>query len=237
MKKIFVLAGLLLLGLQVHADVIEVEFEPLSYKKFWEYNGIYEQKVLDVGNKIINANNLENRIVLRAVRNKRIINAYASFMDKSVNIYTGILMYFDNDDELAAVMAHEIAHCLDFYEGGVSRWLVSMSFNAKAYEYKADIKGIDLMAKAGYNPVAAITMGTKVLDESFWDNFFFWSHPRGSKRTLAMYKYIYVKYPWALNTDMTSNINYKNFVNYSQKDINNFTQKEKIKKLKHGINL
>lgn len=232
MKKFFLILGILLcIGMKTQASIVEFDFEPMSYKHFWENNGIYEQKILDVGSKIINANKLNNRITLRIVRNPKIINAYASYMDKSVSIYTGILPYFDNDDELAAAMSHEMAHCLDYYEGGIPRWLGAMRFNAKAYETKADLVGIDLMAKAGYNPIASITMGTKALDESFWDEFLFWAHPKGSKRTLDEYKYIYVKYPWALKTDMVNNINFQNFVNYSQKDINKFIQKEELKKL------
>jgi len=130
-----------------------------------------------------------------------------------------------------------MAHCLDYYEGGVPRWLGSMRVNAKAYETKADLVGIDLMAKAGYNPLASITMGNKVLDESFWDEFLFWSHPKGSKRVLDEYKYIYVKYPWALKTDMVNNVSFQNFVNYSQKDINKFIQKQAFKKLNEGERL
>lgn len=235
MKKFFLILGcFLFIGLKAQTEAVELEFEPISYKHLWENNGIYEQKVLDVGNKIINANKLNNRIVLCVIRNPKIVNAYASYIDKSVTIFTGILPYFDNDDELAAVVSHEIAHCLDYYEGGIPRWLLAMRVNSKSYETKADLVGIDLMTKAGYNPVASITIGTKALDESFWDDFLFWEHPKGSKRTLEEYKYIYVKYSWALKTDMVNNINFQNFVNYSQKDINKFIQKEKLKELKKG---
>lgn len=237
MKKFYLVFGCLLcFTLQAQA-YIEFDFEPISYKHFWETNGIYEQKVLEVGNKILNTNKINNRIGFVVARNIKVVNAYASYLDKSVTISTGILPYCDNDDELAAVIAHEIAHCLDYYEGGIPRWLGAMRFNSKAYETKADLVGIDLMTKAGYNPVAMITMGNKALDESCWDDFIFWGHPKGSKRTLEEYKYIYVKYPWALKTDMVTNINYQNFVNYSQKDINKFIQKQEIKNLKHGENL
>lgn len=234
-KKFFILFVLLFLGLQASAEILEIE--PAGAKDFWKRDGVYEEKVLDVGEKIINANNLKNRVVLRVVRNSKVINANASFTQKSVNIYTGILPYCDNDDELAAIISHEIAHCLDYYDGGVPKWLLLMRVNLKEYEYKADLVGIDLMAKAGYNPLAAITMGNKVLDESFLDDFFFWMHPIGSKRTLAEYKYIYKKYPWALNTEMVKNVSYQNFVNYSQNDINKFVQKEKIKSNSWGNNL
>lgn len=236
MKKFLLVFGLLFIGLQASANIFEVDVEPISYKHFWEHNGIYEQKVIDVGTKIINANKLEKRVVLRVVRNIRMVNAFADPTQKSVNIYTGILPYCDNDDELAAIIAHETAHCLDFYDG-IMKWAFVMLFNKKEYEYKADLIGIDLMVKAGYNPLAAICMANKVHDENFWDNFFFWSHPKGSKRILAMYKYIYVKYPWAFDTDMVHNVNYENFVNYSQQEINEFKQEKKIRNLKQNENL
>lgn len=240
MKKFFIVLGLIFIGLQSSASVtyfdIETDSEPASYKHFWEKNGIYEQKILDVGDKIINANKLDKRVTLTLVRNIRMINANANPTLKNVNIYTGIFPYCDNDDELAYIIGHEISHCLDYYDGFM-KWAFVMTFNGKAYEYKADLIGIDLMVKAGYNPLASISAANKILDESYWDNFFFWVHPKGSKRTLAMYKYIYVKYPWAFDTDMVHNVNYENFVNYSQKEINEFKQQKKIRNLKQNGNL
>lgn len=235
MKKFLIGLGIVLFAcVKVQAEIIE--FEPVNVKDFWARNGLYEEKVLDVGTKIINSNQLEKRVVLRVNRNPKIINAFADPTQKSVNIYVGILPYCDNDDELAYLISHETAHCLDFYDGFM-KWFFVMVFNKKEYEYKADLIGIDLMAKAGYNPIAAVSAANKILDESFWDNFFFWSHPKGSKRVLAMYKYIYVKYPWALNTDMVHNVNYQNFIHYSQKEINQFKQEKKIRNFKFNENL
>ena len=68
-----------------------------------------------------------------------------------------------------------------------------MSFNSKKYEYKADLKSVDYMVKAGYNPIYAITVGNKIFDEPLWDWGIVYSHPKGSKRLLEMYKYIYKK--------------------------------------------
>lgn len=230
MKRLLIaLLCFITIGTKVSAEILELE--PTSTKDFWKKDGIYEEKVLDVGNRIINANKLDKRVVINVIRNIKIANAYAMPTQKSVNIFTGILPYCDNDDELAYVISHETAHCLDYYDGFM-KWAFVMTFNSKQYEYKADLIGIDLMVKAGYNPIAAISAANKVLDESFWDNFLFWTHPKGSKRTLAMYKYIYVKYPWALNTDAIHNVNYENFVNYSQKDINEFEQEKKYRKIK-----
>lgn len=235
MKRLFaVFICFFAIGLKVNAEILE--FEPVNTKDFWKKDGAYEEKVLDVGTKILDTNKLDKRVVLKVVRNSKIANAYAMPTQKSVNIYTGILPYCDNDDELAYIISHETAHCLDYYDGFM-KWFFVMFFNSKEYEYKADLVGIDLMVKAGYNPIAAISAANKILDESYWDNFLFWTHPKGSKRTLAMYKYIYVKYPWALNTDAIHNVNYENFVHYSQKDINEFVQEKKYRKLKQQEDL
>ncbi len=67
------------------------------------------------------------------------------------------------------------------------------------------------MVNAGYNPIAAIIVATKIYPEPMWDWGFTSTHPKGSKRVMAMYKYIYKKYPQFLNSDMTHNIYYRNF--------------------------
>lgn len=233
MKKLLLIFGLFLFcAVKANAEIVEFN---VNMQNFWNKNGIYEQKVLDVGTKLINANKLNKRVVLRVVRNIKIVNADASYSSKIVRVYTGILPYVDNDDELAFLIGHESAHCLDFYDGFLK--YISFKLNSKEYETKADLIGIDLMVKAGYNPVAAITVMNKVSDESIWDTWIFMGHPKGSTRLVNMYKYIYKKYPWALNTDMVHNINYQNFTYSSQKEINKFKQDEKFRADKKEVNL
>lgn len=224
MKNFLIVLALLSLGLKVCAEVVEIESN-LNMDNFWEKDGKYEQKVLDVGTKVINKNKLDKRIPLEVARNLKIINACSSKANKTVMIYTGILPYIDNDDELAFVISHEIAHSLDAYDG-LGKW-IAMCFNRKEYEYKADLIGVDLMTKAGYNPIAAITMMNKQFPEAYWDLGILTSHPKTSKRLFAIYKYIYKKYPSAMNTDMVHNINYVNFTYSSEKEINLFKQTEK----------
>ena len=102
----------------------------------------------------------------------------------------------DNDSELAFVLSHEIAHTIEAY-GGTMKY-IAMTANSKKYEYKADLNGIDYMVKAGYDPIGAITISNKIFAEPVLDWGFFATHPKGSKRLLAMYKYIYVKYNYYL---------------------------------------
>ena len=182
---------------------------------------------MDVGTKIVNANKLDKRIPFMVQSDKNIVNAFSFKNPKSVVVATGLLPYIDNDDELAFILSHETAHSLDAYEG-VARWC-SMTFNSKAYEYKADLIGIDLMAKAGYNPIAAITGLSKFAPEPMFDFGLFTSHPKTSKRAFEMYKYIYKKYPSALSSEMVKNVNYQNFTYYSQKDLEEFQQDEKYR--------
>lgn len=232
MKKFLIFVVVFVVGLSAHAE-FSYMVSGVNMKNFWQKNGKTQQKVLEVGTRILNKNKLDKRVVFE-IKSRNNINAYASHNNKTVTVYTGILPYLDSDDELAYLLGHEIAHILDFYEGP-GKWL-SMKFNSKQYEYKADVIGIDLMVKSGYNPIAAIAASNKIMGEWIFDFGIRKSHPKGSKRLMNMYKYIYKKYPWALNSKMIHNVNYQNFTYSARKDIIRFKQKEKYKKLENGKN-
>jgi len=233
MKKFLVVLSLLFMGLQASANgnVDELfNYANTNMKNFWFENGKYEQKVLDVGTKILNANKIDKRIAIVTGRDYKNNNANTNYLTKTVTVYYGILPYIDNDDELAFVIGHEMGHAIDAY-GGFFKW-TDMWLNSKSYETKADLVGIDLMVKAGYNPVAAICFQNKSFPETYWDGWLWTSHPKTSTRLMDMYKYIYVKYPWALQTDMVYNVNYENFTYSSQKEINLFLQHQKERSAK-----
>ncbi len=201
----------------------------LTMDTLWAKNGKYEEKVIAVGSKLLYENKINKRVPFLVARDKT-INATSHRFSKNVTIHQGILPYVDNDDELAFIIGHEISHSLDAY-GGVPAWIAN-NFNSKHYEYKSDLMGIDMMVKAGYNPVAALTCANKFMPEDQWDFGFFFSHPKTSKRLMEMYKYIRVKYPWALNTQMASNIHYVNFTRCMERDIKVFEQKRQEKDYK-----
>lgn len=231
MKKI--LALILVLSFTINsafADFVAVETN-VNMDNFWEKNGKEQQKVLMISSKLVNANKFDKRMPVVVARDLNAINANTNSFNRRIQIYTGLLPYIDNDDELAAVISHEMGHNLDLYKGSFGKILV-MTFNGKQYEYKADLVGIDIMTKAGYNPIAAITVMNKIGGEDLFDFGLFTSHPTTSKRLIKMYEYIYIRYPWALNSDMTKNINYQNFLNSSAKDIEIFKQKEEQKSIK-----
>ncbi len=229
MKKILVLLGVLLIGTSSFADEIMV-IQGANLNNFWRKKGIDEEKVLKVGQKIMMDNKIPKRVPIFVITNNKVINATSSPYDKTVNIYSGMFLYIDNDDELAYVLSHEIAHSVEAY-GGMIKYM-AMNANSKKYEQKADLNAIDYMVKAGYNPVAAITMGNKIFGEPVWDWGFTYLHPKGSKRLIDMYKYIYVKYPQYLNSYLTNTPSYKNFEYSMRKDITEFQQKQKRRRMK-----
>jgi metalloendopeptidase OMA1, mitochondrial len=73
-------------------------------------------------------------------------------------VFTGLLRVVRNDDQLAAVMSHEIAHALAHHvseriarERATGSGLLSLSFDRRQ-ELEADHIGVFLMTFAGYNP-------------------------------------------------------------------------------------
>ncbi|MBR1424119.1 M48 family metallopeptidase [bacterium] len=74
---------------------------------------------------------------------------------------------------------------------GIAAGATSRVFSRRA-ETNADKRGIDYMVKAGYNPLAAISMMNKIMNRR-WSGLS--DHSSGSKRMLIAYQYIAEKYP------------------------------------------
>lgn len=232
MKKLVILLGaLFLLSTQAFAisDPLFVETN-VTMNNYWEKTNKVNQKVMLVAQKLYTSNKINKRTPIAIKRSPNTINAMTNGYTRQITIYTGLLSCIDNDDELAYILAHEIAHDMDFY-GGYLKY-IAMNANSKKYELKADTVAIDLMVAAGYNPIAAITIGNKIFAEPIFDWGFTYTHPKGSKRLLTMYKYIVIKYPQYLNSPMTQNVYYKNFEQALSKEIKGINQEYNKRKLK-----
>ena len=157
-------------------------------------------KINVVGTKLLEGSDIEEDIVF-SVKSSRQANATSS-MYGEVTLYTGMLKYVETEDELAAVLSHEIGHVLNddarraykrkvlLHMAGIPQELYSKK--DRNMEYKADLTGADLMVNAGYNPLAEISILNKVSGH-YAD--FMATHPTGRKRLKALYTYIKTNYP------------------------------------------
>lgn len=79
-----------------------------------------------------------------------------------VRVTSGLVAYVLDDDELAAVVAHEMAHNLLDHRARINAARSGKTRVIRATEEEADRLSVWLMANAGYDPHAAIT---------FWERY------------------------------------------------------------------
>jgi len=132
-----------------------------------------------------------------------------------ITFYTGIIEQLNlNDDEIAAIMGHEIAHALRehgrerVYQAAAQNILVNIAMavagpygsavsaanqvaqyaivlpNSRENESEADAIGLELAARAGYNPKGAISVWQKMLKatKDKGSPEFLSTHPSGETR-------------------------------------------------------
>ena len=172
-------------------------------------------KINEVGERLLESSGISENIVFSVV-NDREVNAYSS-THAEVVLYTGILRYVETEDELAAIIGHEIGHIING-DTDRARWrkialILAGTPNAEPKskavrneEYKADITSVDLMVNAEYNPLAEISILNKIPQQQYSDIFS--AHPNGRKRITSVYNYINNYYPDYLEKDYPT-ISYK----------------------------
>lgn len=187
------------------------------------------QKIDEIGFNILNSNGITKRMVFNFdahnVKNASTSNSY-----REIVFYKGMLNKMESDDEIAAVLSHEISHGVDSYNGILRGTFSGLSYvlQPRKYEYKADKRAVDYMVNAGYNPVAMIV----VMNRCFGQTRFEWhrSHPLSTRRMMEVYEYIYKKYPEFLaNNVYKKNIYYQNFLLTSQANREKFRHKVETK--------
>jgi predicted Zn-dependent protease len=131
-------------------------------------------------------------------------------------VYTGLRKVVKNDDELAAVLAHEITHAEEHHyakqssksskrgallgigslllglPGIATQFLGVLDFSisqrySREHEYEADREGLLRMKRAGFEPSAMVNVLQRLADEDESDNDKWLSdHPEGKKRVAAI---------------------------------------------------
>ncbi len=179
------------------------------------------KRVNTIGAKLLKANNINHNIKF-TVSETDDINAYAD-INKEVHVYKGLLQYVDNDEELAGVISHEMGHIINGHcakqgilNAGIATVASAVTTNEYASaigqtlaaskisrndEFEADISGVDIMTKAGYNPLAMISLLNKI-SGNYLD--ILESHPSGEKRLMNVYNYIEYNYPAKIKTGFKS---------------------------------
>lgn len=192
------------------------------------------QRVNTIGKNLLVKNSLPTKITFKVLETDE-INAFAN-ADKEIYVYTGLLKFVDSDSELAAVIAHEIGHIVNnhvakqnvinsvtstaIYASNIDPRLkvganaannMTMLKMSRTDEYEADITGTDLITKAGYNPLAMVSLLNKI-SGNYVDVIS--THPSGDKRTMYVYNYITYTYPAKAKLGYNSD-SYKSFMNYA----------------------
>lgn len=196
-------------------------------------------KVNKIGKALLSKSSLPTKINFKVIELDE-VNAFAN-ADNEICVYTGLLKFVNNDAELAGVIAHEIGHIVNhhvakqnvvntitstaIYNANIDYRVkaganvannLSMLKMSRTEEYEADITGVDLMTKAGYNPLAMVSVLYKI-SGNYAD--FTSTHPSGDKRTMYIYDYITYTYPAKAKLGYTTD-SYKKFMEYASPIVN-----------------
>lgn len=162
--------------------------------------------------------------------------------NKVVNISSNGLAYAGNDNEVAAVVANELGHIISghaskdkFVNMLTSSTSTSVTTNATAStlvsnykvtkeEKEADVLAVNLMANAGYNPLASIVVLTKQTG-TYWETL--QGKPANAERAMNIYDYTGYAYPAKLKSGYSCN-EYKTFLTYANTVL---TERKESKKL------
>ncbi|MEJ2164499.1 MAG: M48 family metalloprotease [Desulfobacterales bacterium] len=146
------------------------------------------------------------------------LNAFA-FPNGVIYLHTGILSRMDNEDQLAALLSHEMTHCTHRHSLrvirsisdqpayliaiketlarismvqevaralGIAGSLAAVTGYTRELETEADLVGLDLMAKANYDPRETLKLfdylKQEIEAEDHQEPFFFGTHPNVEQR-------------------------------------------------------
>lgn len=168
------------------------------------YNTVTQQYLDYLGVKILNANKIDKHIIfgtgsplnysIWGVKDDVTDSNRDLYQNRKVIVSKNLLAHATSDDEVAALVAHEIAHCLQSYKGPLrgSFHGIVYTVTARKQNRDADFTAMDLLANAGYNPVGLITILDKTAGQYRFD---IGENILTTKRIYRAYNYIESKYP------------------------------------------
>ena len=181
-------------------------------------------RVSEIGNALLTKNGISIANVKFEVTSRSVDNSTFA-QDRIVSVSKDDLQYAGNDNETAAVVANELGYIIS---GNASkdRFITSVTGNSsnddvasslvKNYTYtkaqkEADVIAVNLMANAGYNPLAAIVVLTKQTS-TYWNVL--QGKPANADRAMNIYDYTGYAYPAKLKAGYSCN-EYKSFLIYA----------------------
>lgn len=239
MKKIlvcFILAFCLNLGINFQKVFAETATPAIAGIVNWD-SAASLKRVNTIGSNILIKNHLPSKIVFKVSEDES-VNAYSN-INKEIYVQRGLLQYVENDDELAAVISHEIGHIVNAHiqkQGLITAIInyftskltnekvksgadmanqLSMLKLSRSDEYESDLTGVDIMIVAGYNPNAMISVLNKICG-NYMDVLC--DHPSGDKRTMNIYDYMTYNYPAYVKKGFNTD-SYNSFLLYAQPTI------------------
>lgn len=173
----------------------------------------YQRYINEIGINILNSNAIDKKIIFTYNKDEyqKSLND-PTITKRQIVFYDEYFKYIDNDDEMAAFLAHEISRAVKSFSGEWGGFVSSIHVKAapKKYEIFADKRAVDYMVKSGYNPLGLITFLNKTEVNGLLGNLF---HNTSTKRQATIYEYIYYNYPYYLqNNTYLENKNYQNFL-------------------------
>lgn len=225
MKKIFMALFLVI--------AVAVPCNAASYNSATRVQTVGEQLLTKNG---IPASNIKFTVVSDSPNNSNFIST------KVINVSSAELAFAGNDNETAAVVAHEIGHIILGHsargkvmsllqENAGAEVTTSAQVQTFAQNYQttkedkeADLVAVNLMVNAGYNPLAAIVVYTKQTG-TYWDTIV--GRHANAEKALNIYDYIAYFYPAKLKAGYGCN-EFRTFQEYAKGQIES---RKSIKKL------
>lgn len=182
-------------------------------------------RVSTVGANLLTKNNISNSVTFKVVSGEADNSEVAT--TKVVQISEIDLASAGNDNEVAAVIAHELGHIicnhtdkgkvrkvaldkLGVDEASTAAVLASSKLSAKDEE-EADLVGVDLMINANYNPLAMVVLVTKYTGSSM---DILMNRPNNADRAMEIYDYLTYRYPEKVKAGYGCN-EYRYFLTYA----------------------